>query len=68
MEREHTEGTRPDDVQREIRIELVHNHLPTLNRANLIDYDRRSGDVRYQRPHQLLDKCLQLAADLDRSE
>lgn len=68
MEREQAARELPEDVQQEIHIELVHNHLPTLNQANLIDYDRRSGDVRYQLPHPLLDKCLDLATQLDRPE
>lgn len=68
MECDHSVTALPDDIQQEIQIELVHNHLPALSQANLIEYDHRSGDVCYRDPPHLLESCLHLAADRDLAE
>lgn len=45
-------------------IQLIHNHLPRLKEADLIDYDRRSGALRPTRRiediERLMDACEEL--------
>lgn len=36
-----------------IRIELVHTHLPRLDAADVLDYDRQKGEIRYLGHDQL---------------
>jgi DNA-binding transcriptional ArsR family regulator len=43
---------RPRDPER-IAIQLEHTHLPTLADHGVVEYDRRSGAVRYQSDEQV---------------
>lgn len=53
------------DRHRRIVTELVHTHLPKLAEALFIEYDHRSGSVRYTEPPALLDEVLRLLAQLE---
>lgn len=50
----------PDDRE-PILIDLYHNHLPKLTNSGLIEYDRRSGAIKWSLTsddvHSLLDRC-----------
>lgn len=45
-----TQGSHPSEgrVHSEIRTELQHVHVPKLADVGIVDYDRRSGTVRYR--------------------
>lgn len=45
---------------------LVHTHLPKLEDARFIEYDRRSRTVRYTEPPTLLTKILSVLAEVER--
>lgn len=45
---EQAEGTAETTRQERIRIDLHHSHLPKLDAMGVIDYDGRSGTVRYR--------------------
>lgn len=45
----------------DLRIALRHQHVPKLETAGLVDYDPRTGRVRY-RGDSLLERCLDLVA------
>lgn len=47
---------------------LVHQDLPLLMDTGLIEYDHRSGAIRYEEPPAILDGFLQLAARVDQPE
>lgn len=53
------------EVNQQVHTELVHSQLPKLDDYNLVEYDRRSGVVRYTHPPSLLEKTLKLAAALE---
>lgn len=59
----------PDDVpidhREDITRELLHNHLPRLAETKCIEYDRRSGTVRYTELPTLLDRILRLLSKLE---
>jgi hypothetical protein len=44
-ELEEGEATTDTDLQQQIYVSLVHNHLPRLADHGIIEYDLRSGDV-----------------------
>lgn len=49
---DHIVKERPDGRQADpqtVTIECVHSHLPKLEDAGLVEFDRESGDVRYRR-------------------
>ena len=58
----------PQPDQSEIKISLVHNHLPRLADANVIEYDARSGMVRRRDlesvPWSIIDDLADLEAEL----
>lgn len=56
----------PGDVPRRqsIRVSLAHNHLPRLDAANVLEYDHRSGGVRYE-GHDQLDSWLDCVRELE---
>ena len=43
----HIDDRIPDRAPKRIEIELVHNHLPKLDERDWLDYDQRSGQIRY---------------------
>lgn len=53
------------DQRERIKAQLVHTHLPKLADTQCIEYDRRSGTVRYTQPPALLDKALRLLSHLE---
>ncbi|MGQ3722646.1 MULTISPECIES: DUF7344 domain-containing protein [Natrialba] len=62
----------PDD-RKPVLIDLYHNHLPKLTNSGLIEYDRRSGAIKWSLEsshiHSLLEQCYETEhADLDVSE
>lgn len=54
------------DAQRQIRTTLVHQHLPALKEADLLDYSRESGDVSLGRIDEAAAEVL--LESVDRSE
>lgn len=58
LETEESTGEILDKTLEGIRIELRQNHLPHLEDARLIEYDRRSETVRYTDPPKLLELAL----------
>lgn len=55
----------PDDVHEEIRTKLYHMRLPKLEDLGIIEFDERSGAVRYRNPPPHFEEFLHLARDLD---
>lgn len=55
----------PAEDREQVKIDLYHNHLPVLADAGLLDHDRRSGAVRYHRPPETLERCLELCRSLE---
>ena len=47
-----------------VHLELVHNHLPRLEAADVIDYDHQTGVIRYK-GNDFLDACLKQARQLE---
>jgi hypothetical protein len=56
-------GGEPGPTERDIRvrIELHHHHLPKLERAGVVEYDPRNGDVRY-RPDPRLERLVRFVS------
>ncbi|RQG95311.1 hypothetical protein EA472_21765 [Natrarchaeobius oligotrophus] len=50
--------------RRRIEIELVHEHLPALVTAGLIEYDERNRRVQYA-GNALIEQCLELVSSHD---
>jgi hypothetical protein len=65
----HEAGRPPEEVtdqqRRTAQTSLVHNHLPKLVEANLVEYDGRTGTVRHSEPPALLAVILRLLAELE---
>lgn len=57
-----------DERRETVAIELRHTHLPQLSQAGLVDYDPRTGDVRYAHPPTILDALLEACAEIERSD
>ncbi|WP_459194491.1 DUF7344 domain-containing protein [Halosimplex sp. J119] len=45
---DHVDGPLPDRDRTEIHTALVHVHLPKLESADWVEFDQRSGEVRYR--------------------
>ena len=56
-----------DELQR-VFLEFHHNHLEKLRDAECIEYDERSGAVRYGDPPKLLEAFMRLLAPLEHPE
>lgn len=50
-----------DATAHDVRIHLHHVHLPKLQAAEFIEFDPRSGDIRYQ-PHTFVDRIIRSQA------
>lgn len=57
-----------DDHRDRIKHELTHSHLPKLTDYNLIEYDRRSGVVRFVDPPSVLEDALDMTAILEKPD
>ena len=59
-----TESADIDDRIEETRLALTHVDLPKLTARDIVEYDRRSGTVRYRQPSArlttLLDSCIEI--------
>ena len=58
----------PEDVFEQVLTSLMHSQLPKLEDYGLIEYDERSGAVRYTEASSLLEDALSLAALLDKPD
>lgn len=56
------EDVGPEDRRRQVEIRLHHVHLPMLSDAGIVEFDARSGIVRY-RGSELLEELLGHVAD-----
>lgn len=54
---DHTRTQISSSQRRNISAEIVHVHLPLLEEAGLVEYDKRSKSIRYY-PHPVLEKWL----------
>lgn len=54
-----------DDERQQVLMEFHHNHLEKLRDAECIEYDERSGAVRYQDPPRLLEAIIRLLEPLE---
>lgn len=57
-----------DEELSRVKTQLVHTDLPALADAQLIEFDRRSGAIRYSAPPPLLEGVLRLSAHIDTPE
>lgn len=57
-----------EDLREQYRISLRHNDLPELAEAGLVDYDPRSGDVRFSHPSTFLEKLLAVSAEIEQRD
>lgn len=57
-----------DDDYSSVQIDLFHNHLPKLQAAALVEYDRRSLTVRYRAPSGLFNEILRFAKKIERPQ
>lgn len=64
-ERDSSTGEVPAPHRKKVETQLVHNHLPKMAEAQLVEYDRRSSTVRYREPPGLLSTVLELLARLE---
>lgn len=55
----------PSDHHENVKIDLFHLHLPKLAELNLIEYDARNGDIRFQDPPDHLSEFVELADRAD---
>lgn len=61
-------GEVSEDRASKVERELYHVHLPKLSEENVIDYDRRSGAMCFQRPPAELSSFLELTSAMELSE
>lgn len=59
----HISGRVPSTEPSEVRAALHHAHLPKLDERGWLDYDARSGDIRYH-GHQDAEQLLSEVADV----
>lgn len=50
-----------DEDRRDVRISLHHNHLPKLAASGIIDYDQRSGTIRFHHQPEIIERILSIA-------
>lgn len=48
-----------------VTVDLFHIHLPKLADAKVVEYDRRSGDVRYRDPPAALEELISTCVDVE---
>ncbi|WP_255167583.1 DUF7344 domain-containing protein [Natrononativus amylolyticus] len=54
-----------DEARTAVAIDLSHNHLPKLADRGVVDYDRRSGAVRWTTPPEALATLLECCRSLE---
>lgn len=57
-----------DDEVRRLRVEFHHEHIGVFREAACIEYDDRSGVVRYRDPPEPLPALLDVVSELDHPE
>lgn len=63
------EADRPSKSARDaVEIDLIHNHLPKLSDRGLVEYDRRSGVVRWSTPPEELETLLECCRTLESND
>lgn len=67
VEEENTSEERLDERVEQEKAALIHQDLPVLEDAALVEFDQRSEAVRYCEPPALLDKLLHICKDVDPS-
>ena len=55
-----------DESTEQVVIELTHSHLPQLAEHHLLEYDARSGDIRYGSPPVVLEKLINVVATIEK--
>lgn len=55
----------PEEVREKVLTSLYHGHVPKLTEQGIVDYDRRSGAIRFQDPPEELEALLELARSID---
>lgn len=55
----------PEGVRETVLTSLYHGHVPKLTEQGIVDYDRRSGAIRFQEPPEELERLLELARSID---
>lgn len=55
-----------DEDRYHVKAEFHHSHLPKLEELGLVEYDQRSGAIRYADPPPMLTKLLQLTKRFDK--
>ena len=58
----------PEDVYESVLTNLLHSHLPKLADYGLIEYDARSGTIRYTDVPPLLEEALSLIVLVDKPD
>lgn len=61
-------GDVTDDELQPLLVEFRHNHLEALRDAGCIEYDERSGVIRYRDPPRILEAVLNVLAPLEHPE
>lgn len=65
---EEYEASPPEDLTEAVRADLYHNHLPKLADVDGIEYDERSGAVRWRDPPAHFEELVEFARDLDATD
>jgi len=60
------DGAADDPAHERVAASLCHHHLPKLADAGVVQYDERSGVVRYEKDDDLLESWLERLAALER--
>lgn len=61
-------GDVTDDELQPLLVEFRHNHLEALREAGCIEYDERSGVIRYRDPPRILEAVLNVLAPIEHPE
>jgi len=67
QERENEDRAQLGEAAGNVEAALIHHHLPKLDEYGIVDFDRRSGTVRFSRPPDPLAELLDVAEGVERS-